>query len=535
MSGPPVRDLVALTALALVARVAAAWLVPSPPYVDAAYYTLVAQRLAAGDGFTVPVLWSFLEVSGRLPPLPTLPVPSNGHWMPLTSIIAAGPMLVLGPDWRVGQIAVVVLSTALVPLTYLVGWELWRTRWVAVPGALLAVFAGPLLIMYPLVDSFAVFGAAGGGALYASLRAMRSRRPASWLVLSGALVGLATLARVDGLLLATAPAAAWWLRRRDGKGGAGSAVLALIAALAVMAPWLIRDVAVFGSPFPSAGGHTLWIRSYNEQFSIGHEVGPGSYLAAGPAAIAWSKVASWGELLGRTLALTGGVFGVFFIGGLWLQRGRRELVPFLVYWVAMFVVMGAVFTFHAPKGAFSHSAPAWLPVALPMAVASVGPLATTVGTAWPFLRRPRTHRFLVVAGLVGAVVLSIAGSASLLLQWRTDGDRLGAAADYLRAAGAANEVAMSYDPSRLYLLSGNPGVAPPFDPFPVVSAVVKAYHVRWVVVTLTGDEARDPLGLWDGAASVDVDGNHPDFLPAAPAFEAPGVRVYEVRAPSTSR
>jgi hypothetical protein len=528
MSSPTVRDLVVLTALALVARILAAWLVPSPPYVDAAYYTLVAERLAGGDGFSVPVLWSFLEVGGRLPAQPMLPLPSNGHWMPLTSIVAALPMLLVGADWRAGQAAMVILSTALVPLTYLIGWELWHSRWVAVPAALLAVFAGPLLVMYPLVESFAVFGVAGGGALYASLRAMRSARPAAWLIAAGALVGLATLARVDGLLLAVAPATAWFLRRQEGSVGIGAAIFSACAALLVMAPWLIRDMVVFGSPLPSAGGHTLWIRTYNEQFSIGHQPGPATWLAAGPWEIVLSRLASWGELLGRTLSLAGGLFGVTFLVGLWLNRGRRELAPFTVYWVVMFVTMGLVFTFHAPKGAFLHSAPAWLPVALPLAVASVAPAATAVARFWRFLGRPATHRFLVVAGLVGAVVVSLGSSAALLGLWRSDVQRLEAAAGYLRDAASPNDVVMTLDPARLYLLTGNPGVAPPFDPFDVVGTVVQVYDVRWVVVTLQGDETRDPLGLWDGAAGTDSQGNHPAFLPAEPAFEASGVRVYEV-------
>ena len=49
----------------------------------------------------------------------------------------------------------------------------------------------------------------------------------------------------------------------------------------VIAPWLLRDLAVFGSPFPSAGGHLLWITDYNEQFSISHDPTVGSYWAWG--------------------------------------------------------------------------------------------------------------------------------------------------------------------------------------------------------------------------------------------------------------
>ena len=83
-------DVVLLFVIALMARLAAAALVAYPPYTDPAYYSLVAQQLASGHGFSVPVLWSFLEVGGRLPVHPMLPVPSNGHWMPLTSIVSSG-------------------------------------------------------------------------------------------------------------------------------------------------------------------------------------------------------------------------------------------------------------------------------------------------------------------------------------------------------------------------------------------------------------------------------------------------------------
>ena len=85
---------------------------------------------------------------------------------------------------------------------------------------------------------------------------------------------------------------------------------------------------------------------------------------------------------------------------------------------------------------------------------------------------------------------------------------------------------MAYDPSALYGVTGRPGVAPPFDPYDTVAEVVGAYDVRWVVVILAPGETRDPLGLWDGPAARDVEGNHPAFLEATPAFEADGVRIY---------
>ena len=533
MARYPLRDLALLLLGGLVARVAAAVLVLFAPYTDAAYYTLAAHRLADGSGFTLPVLYSFLEVGGQLPADPRLPVDAFGHWMPLTSILGAASMALLDTADSGGVLPMVLLGVAWVGITHGVTWDLWRNRSWAFVSGVLAIFAGPLLIMIPLLDSFMPFGVPAALALWASMRAVRSEGPSRWgwwLVGAGGLVGLATLARVDGLILAVAPAVAWWQRRRsvDWPIALGIGAASALAALAVMAPWMARNLEVFGAVLPSAGGHTLWITSYNEQFSIGHEVSMRSYLEAGPGLIIGSKVWALAELAGRTLAVVGGVFALFFLGGMWVFRGRPELRPFIAYWIVMFLAMGLLFTFHAPRGAFVHSAPAWLPTAFAVGIAAVAPICTSLGRWWRFLARPQTHRFLIGASLAAAVILSVVSSTALLASWRVAADRLRSAATFLGMTVPRDEVVMFADPARLNLLTGNPGVSAPFDPFAVIEEVVRAYDVRWVVVTLEPGETRDALGLWDGAAGVDSDGASPGFLPAEPAYEANGVRVYEV-------
>ena len=528
------RSLAALFGIALLARAIAALLVPSPPYTDPAYYTLIAERLADGHGFSVPVLWSFLEVGGQLPADPTLPVASNGHWMPLTSLVAAPFVALLGPvlgDWRAAQLPFVLLSAALVPMTAQIGWEIWKDRTVAYAAAILMLLGGPMLVLSPLVANFAVFGVCGALAIWCSVRAVSADRPGWWIVGAGAFAGLGMLARVDGLLLTLAPATAWWLRRSAWAGmgsrlawGAASAG----AFLLVIGPWLLRDLAVYGSPLPSASGHMLWITSYNEQFSISHDPSVSEYLAAGPGLVVGSKLASWGELIGRVAVLMGGFFILPFAFGLWRERRHGVLAPFLVYFGVMFVVMGLVFTFHAPKGAFYHSSLAWLPFAYPLAVANLAPMANAIGRWWPFLRRERTHRFLLIAGLVAATVLSVVGSAVFLAQWADARTKLGRAEAFLENAADPGDRVMAYDPSLVNLGTGLEAVPPPFDNFDEIGRVVDAYDVRWVVVTLAPGETRDALGLWDGAAGTDGAGEHPDFLPATPAFEDDGVRVYEV-------
>jgi len=492
--------------------------VASPPYLDAAYYEVVARRLAEGQGFDIPVVWSFLEVGGQLPSDPTLPVPANRHWMPLTAIVSAGSMALFGPSRFAAELPHVLLGAALVPLTAWVGWWLWRSRTVAVTSGILALFAGPMLIYVPMVDSFALFGMTGIVAILASIQAVRSGA-GGWLVVSATAAALATLTRVDGVLLASAPLTAWLIRRSGGGRAPIGAVWLLAAAAtgaAILAPWLLRQLSEFGTALPSAGGRLLWISSYNEQFSISGDPSFASYLEQGLPSIGAQKAGALVELAGRTTVLLGGVFAVPFVFGMWRDRRRPDLAPFLVYWLVLFAAMVLVFTLHAPAGAYYHSAWAWLPIAMPLAVANARPVLDALGERWALFRRPRNARFLAAASMAGAVTLSIVGSGILATQWSRDRAKVEAAAAFLRGAASASEVVMYVDPPSLYLLTGNPTVAPPFDPPDVIGQVARAYGVRWVVVERTAGARTDVLRLWDGQP----------WMSDRPLYERGDVRVF---------
>lgn len=528
-------DYLVLGVAAFAARLVAGQIIDFAPYLDPAYYELVARQLVAGEGLTTPALWSFLEVGGKLPADPGLPIPSNGHWMPLTSLVAAGSMLVFGDSQLAAQLPSILVGALLVPLTAMVAWDLWRSRPVALVSGVLAIMAGPMLAYVPLVDGFALFGLGGFLALYGATRVVRDAAGARWLVLSGIGVAIATLTRIDGILLAVAPATAWVIRRGIGPwrvplprlSWAAAGACAAVAFVLVL-PWLVRQQLVFGTPLPSGGGHTLWITGYNEQFSIGHPVDLSSYLESGLPAIIGSKLASWGLLLGRTATLLGGAFVLSFAYGLWRERKRAELAPFVVYWVVLFALMGGLFTFHAPQGAWYHSAWAWLPFAIPLAVASFMPGVAALGRHLALFSRQRNQRFLLVAAVCGAAVLSLVGSVSLLVGWNQDRQRLLEVAGFLEGAAAPSDVVMVVDPPSLTLETELASVPPPFDPFPVIEDVIRAYDVAWVVVERQPGAATDPLGLWNGAEAVDAEGHAATFLSDVPAYDSEAVRVFAV-------
>ena len=371
--------MIVLGIVALVARAAAAVVVDWPAFTDPAYYSLIAQRLAEGHGFTTPVLYSFLEVGSQLPDPALLPVPSNGHWMPLTSIVAAASMAVLGPTYArrhdsprhpFGAARAAHLSRDLGAVGIPMGGDRGRR-----PGDLRRTAADHV-------------------SERRQLRRVRRHRRRIALLLDARREGSAARTLVGGGRRIRRTGDAGAHRRRAAHGGSGDRLVRAPRLVAMaerrnrwgqpgLGPCIGRclpagagsvagpERTVFGSPLPSAGGHTLWIRSYNEQFSIGHEVSLATYLDWGLPNIVLSKLNSWGELVGRTGVLLGGIFLIFFLAGLWMFRRRSELAPFYVYFAVMFFVMGALFTFHAPKGAFYHSAPAWLPWALGISAAAV--------------------------------------------------------------------------------------------------------------------------------------------------------------------
>jgi hypothetical protein len=272
----------------------------------------------------------------------------------------------------------------------------------------------------------------------------------------------------------------------------------------------------------------LWITSYNEQFSIGHEISLSTYLEWGWLNIIGSKLESLGTIAARSLVLLGGFLIVPFAGGLLAFRRRPELAPFIVYFLVLFVVMGTIFTFHAPQGAWYHSAPAWLGFAYAIAIAGIPVTFSWLGRFWRFLARPQTHRFLAAIGLLTATLLSVLGSLSLFAGWALDHERHEAAASFFTERGVTEDIVMYRDAAALHLLSGNPAIAIPYDQYPVIEEVARAYGAQWLVVSRLAGEASAPLGLWDGGAAVDEEGNRADWLAREPAFETDSVRVFEI-------
>ncbi len=188
-----------LFAFALAVRAAVGALHIDPAYPDSYYYVNVAHSLAAGHGLTIDYVWSFLDVGGQLPSSPTLPIPSNAHWMPLAALVQVPFIWLLGSTPLASALPFWLAGAACAPLAYWIGRDAGLGRDVSVfAGALVAVPAAVTpFIAQP--DNFGLFMLLGGFALWLAVRAARGER---WAFVAGGLVvGLAMLARNDGALL----------------------------------------------------------------------------------------------------------------------------------------------------------------------------------------------------------------------------------------------------------------------------------------------------------------------------------------------
>ena len=477
----------ALFAIAFLVRTAVGVSFPGPAYPDSYYYVHVAQQLAAGHGFTADYIWNFVDVGGRLPAVPTLPIPSNAHWMPLAAVVQVPFIWLFGPTALASGLPFWIVGALAAPLTYVIGRDAGFSRSQSVAGGLLVAVPGGLTPYLSQPDNFGLFLTLGALCLWLCARAIRGDKRA--LVLGGLVVGLATLARSDGVLLGIpfAFVALWQLARGPGRraafvAGAGCAVLFLL----VMAPWLYRQIEVFGSIAPSASsGRILWITQYSELFSIGSTPGPDTFFGQGLGAVVASRVGGLLSALGLFAFLPlVVVLTPFALVGAWVRRRDRNFTPFLIYATALFAASALLFAVHVPYGTFIHSAVALLPHTFLLVVAGV---AAAVG--WVVRRRPSWDiRRATAVFTYGAVVVALCGAALQTVvtvnTWSTVRGVETRLAASLSAAPAADRI-MSGDAGAYNYLTGHPGIIMPSDPLPVIEGAMRAYDVRWLILEQT--------------------------------------------------
>jgi len=478
---------IVLFATAFLVRAAVGAAFPGPAYPDSYYYFHLGQQLAAGHGFVADYIWNFVDAGGRLPAAPILPIPSNAHWMPLAELIQVPFLILMGTGAIAAGLAFWIVGALAAPLTWLIGRDAGFDKRPAFAAALMVAVPGGLTPFLSQPDNFGLFMTFGALALWLCARGARGDRRA--FVLGGLVVGLATLARSDGILLGLPFAivgARELVRRLRGREVvlSAAAVFACVALFAiVMVPWLYRQIEVFGSLFPSASsGRILWIADYSQLYSITSPTGPDTLLANGLGSFVASRLGGLLSAFGLFALLPLVVVLVpFALIGAWVRRRDTAFTPFFIYAVAFFAASGLLFAVHVPHGTFIHSAVALLPHTFLLVTAGVA-----AAVSWIAQRRPNWDRARATAlftyGAVAIVILAAGfqtfGTLATWAQTRAVQQKV---ARVLQATPADDRV-MSADAGAYFYLTGHEGVVTPNDPLPVIEDTMRAYGVRWLVL-----------------------------------------------------
>jgi 4-amino-4-deoxy-L-arabinose transferase-like glycosyltransferase len=223
---PDLRWLAGLFALALSLRLGFVLAIDRPvlsgveglPFNDMLYYHATAKALSEGMGF--------IGFNGE----PT------ARWPPMFPFLLSLVYRVAGPEPAAGEIFNAVVSALTVPLVYLIGLRSFGHSVARVAGVLAALMPGQILLAEGLLaESLYAFVLVG---LFALLVWLPDRR---WSAVAfGLAIGLAALTRGEGMLLLVLAPVVWW-GRMSGRELWLRTGVALVAALLVVTPWVVRN------------------------------------------------------------------------------------------------------------------------------------------------------------------------------------------------------------------------------------------------------------------------------------------------------
>ena len=486
------KTALALFLLALAVRLGFLALFPDPAYPDSYYYADVARSIVAGNGFNVNFIWIFVEVGGKLPDPAVLPIPSNAHWMPLATIVQVPFMVLFGSNPFAAGVPFAIAGATAAPLTWLIAREAGARPSVAVGAGILVAIPAAATVFFSQPDNFGLYEPLVAAALLMTVRGLKGR-PWSFAV-AGLLVGFATLARNDGVLVGLAIAIAFLWSRLQGRRSdrphrpvvpfwAAFACFGLF--LLVVAPWFARQLAVFGSISPSsASGRVLLIRSMTDFNSVVSDVSLQGFLGQGLGPLIESRVLGFVAAVGIYAVLIGIVVLIpFMFVGAWGRRRSIDFGPFFLYAGILFAFSGLVSAIHVPGGTFIHSAVALAPYSYILALEGI-----VACVAWVARRRatwdePTASKVF----MGGAIALAVGGGLvyGLLVQggWKVIRDQRITVAQQLDLLGASpDDRLMTIDAGGYNYWTGRGGVVSPADPIDVVERVARAYDIRWLVL-----------------------------------------------------
>lgn len=472
-------------------RLASAVAVAQPGYTDAYYYSLVASRLAHGDGLSADFIWNFLEA----PNFDPLPVASHRFWVPLATALQAGGIALVGGllgEFRAAQAAVITVAAFLPAAAYAAARSLDVSARYSLGAAALVGLGGAFAPGLVAADSFAPAALLGTLFFLAFARAARGSAAAG--ALSGLLVGLLYLARAEGALfgLALLALAARPVSRRAG-------VIASAVALAIGGTWFARDASLGAGELVS---RSMLLVRYEDFFRIepptlsAFTSSLPDVLAAKASAVVSNAVTAMIAFFVLLLPLA-----AFAARRLW---ARPEVRAWSALLLLVFTAQSLLWTLHSTRGSYFHSLASFFPFGVVLAVAGA--------------ERALARRDAGIRRVWSAAVFALAAvlSVGALVEWDAGFNAIA------RTRMAALEAIpagpfMAIDAAAWRSLSGRSVIVTPADGEAALGCAAAVYGARAIVLESAHFSAY--RGIYEGA-------ERPRWL-AAPEVRG-GIKIFPV-------
>jgi hypothetical protein len=476
-----------------------------PGYMDADYYFAGGIQLAEGHGFTEPYIWNYLDDPQGLPH------PSHTYWMPLASIVSALGMWLTGQTtYAAGRWTFILLSACVPLLTATLAFEISRKTWLAMVSGLLSIFSMYYASFMPVPDNYALFMLLGGSFL------LLAPRKQKWIPIAlGALAGLMTLARSDGLLwLGLAGLTVMWksVNREDGSRNTFKEWLALIVPagllvmfgyLLTMGFWHVRSMNLFHSFMAPGGGRLLWLQNYNETFIYPAEnLTREGFLKAGWDLALQNRIQAFSSNFSNTFAAQGEIFLFpFMLIGVWQLRKELRTKIAVTGWLLLFGVMTVIFPFAGSRGSFFHAGAAFQPFWWVAAPIGLDAIILWLRSRNQFTDKNAPYVFQGILVLLAIFMTGYLVNIRVLSHWAKDDNIYASVEKMFQDNGISpKDVVIVRNPPGYYINSGRSAVSLPYGGESTILQVAQRYGAGYLVLE-KGGTFESIQGLYDDPQS----------------------------------